>query len=182
MVALPKHLTPRSYLRHSPKLLCRAYRGGKDVLWQKQGGLFFFFEASAETVLGHQSWQACQAEKRHSPFSSLVPSQLRPAVLKKAGWELVTNCYKWWGNCCTASRRAGHTSLAAAPPALPHPLLESTSRLQLAEVTAGSICLSLPTSCLLAPLAQGIGGFEVTCKNDPCFLCLKKCSQGNAIT
>lgn len=29
VVALPKHLTLCSYLRHSTKLLCRDYRGGK---------------------------------------------------------------------------------------------------------------------------------------------------------
>lgn len=183
-IALLKHLTHHSYLGQSSNMLSRRLQRRKNSLCKKTRKCRGFFSvwASSETILDNLSWQACCHEKKALSLFLFV-AILHPAVFKRAGlswnlWQIAINCELT----ILHSLREGEEAQAwqVLPSALPRSVLEvwKSTSLQVVKVLQitpavthfSPSCLSIPALCLLAPLAQRIGSFEV---NDLCFLHLE---------
>lgn len=183
-IALLKHLTHHSSLGQSSNMLSRRLQRRKNSLCKKTRKCRGFFSvwASSETILDNLSWQACCHEKKALSLFLFV-AILHPAVFKRAGlswnlWQIAINCELT----VLHSLREGEEAQAwqVLPSALPRSVLEvwKSTSLQVVKVLQitpavthfSPSCLSIPALCLLAPLAQRIGSFEV---NDLCFLHLE---------
>lgn len=143
----------------------------------------FFFCLRLSSIVSEEAELASLLSWKKALSLFLFVAILHPAVFKRAGlswnlWQIAINCELT----VLHSLREGEEAQAwqVLPSALPRSVLEvwKSTSLQVVKVLQitpavthfSPSCLSIPALCLLAPLAQRIGSFEV---NDLCFLHLE---------